>query len=414
VERSLINKLIEEQKLGMTGVVDDTTATKIGKLLGVKAIISGSVLKLQNVLEINARIIDVETGSIKAAENVKSSAAIRLQDLVVQMSDKIIKNFPLQGYVVSKSEKKVAIDLGREAGAKAGMEFIVYKEGAVIRHPKTGEVLDVEQIETGRIVLRKILDKLSEGEIVQETEPGAIDYGQLVYSARFAAEESRAAQAAVQTTFGGKGWLQIDTDPPGARVRILNIGPRYRPGIELAPGDYNVEVSAPGYRTNTQWIPLSAGENKQFRVALEAEAAVASVPPPAPTPAPSPAQSPAIVSAPPPPAPVAAVASVSREASEYIGMLRSGSDEKIVYGSKKIVRSRSFEAAVLETASAVLLAGYQSNENDKLHVDAMSWLCNVLGAAGDGRYRGTLQTVADGAANRKLKKYASKNLAALK
>ena len=95
VERSLINKLIQEQKLGMTGVVDDTTASKIGKLLGVEAIISGSVLKLQNVLEINARIIDVETGSIKAAENVKSSAAIRLQDLVVQMSDKIIKNFPL-------------------------------------------------------------------------------------------------------------------------------------------------------------------------------------------------------------------------------------------------------------------------------------------------------------------------------
>ena len=105
VERGMIHKILEEQKLAMSGVVDDTTATQIGKLLGVEAIISGSVLKLQSVLEINARIIDVETASIKAAENVKSTAAIRLQDLVVQMSDQIIKNFPLQGYIVCRSEK---------------------------------------------------------------------------------------------------------------------------------------------------------------------------------------------------------------------------------------------------------------------------------------------------------------------
>jgi hypothetical protein len=40
----------------------------------------------------------------------------------------------------------------------------------------------------------------------------------------------------------------------------------------------------------------------------------------------------------------------------------------------------------------------------------MSWLCNVLGASGKSRYRQTLQTVADGAPNSKLKKYALKNI----
>ena len=60
VERGMISKIIEEQKLSMSGILDDTTASKIGKLLGVETIISGSVLKLQNILEINARIIDVE------------------------------------------------------------------------------------------------------------------------------------------------------------------------------------------------------------------------------------------------------------------------------------------------------------------------------------------------------------------
>lgn len=184
VERGLLKKILNEQKLGMSGVLDETTATKIGKLLGVKIIISGSVLKLQNILEINARIIDVETASIIAAENVKSSAAVQLQDLVVRMSRKIIKNFPLEGYIVSRKtgKKKVSIDLGRMAGVKEGMEFMVYKEGQIIRHPKTKEILDVETIETGKIVITKVRDKISKADIVEETIPGIILFGHMVKS----------------------------------------------------------------------------------------------------------------------------------------------------------------------------------------------------------------------------------------
>jgi TolB-like protein len=182
IERGLLKKLLEEQKLSMSGIVDATTATKIGKFLGVKTIISGSVMKLQNVIEINARIIDVETASIIAAENVKSTAAVRLQDLVVQMSEKIIKNFPLEGYIVNKTDSKVTIDLGRMAGVKEGMEFLVYKEGKIIKHPKTGEVLDVQRIETGKIKISVVRDKIAEGEVLNEESPGSISYGQLVSS----------------------------------------------------------------------------------------------------------------------------------------------------------------------------------------------------------------------------------------
>jgi len=184
VERGLLKKILDEQKLGMSGVVDETTATKIGKLLGVKIIISGSVLKLQNILEINARIIDVQTASIIAAENVKSSAAVRLQDLVVRMSAKIIKNFPLEGYIVSRKtgKSKASIDLGRIAGVREGMEFIVYKEGKIIRHPKTKEVLDVETVETGKIVITKVRNKISNADILEELVPGVISFGQMVKS----------------------------------------------------------------------------------------------------------------------------------------------------------------------------------------------------------------------------------------
>ena len=402
VERGMINKIVEEQKLAMSGILDDTTATQIGKLLGVQTIISGSVLKLQNILEINARIIDVETASIKAAENVKSTAAVRLQDLVVQMSEKIIKNFPLQGYVVSKSEKRVFIDLGRYAGAKVGMQFVVYKEGEIIRHPKTGEVLDVEQIQTGRVVLRNIRDKLSEGEILEEDPPGAITYGQLVYSSSGNTLESTTPEPPMPPPpIGGRGRLYVDADPDSSRIRILNIGPRYYAGIELDPGSYHVEVSAPGYRTLEQWVAVGAGENKRlsidsgamgcagFRTRRHRVAAILVQP--------------------------GSGGRVCRPVSAIISGCFDPAARKISSpAARKSCACVPFTPAILETSASVLLGGYRQHASNRLYVDAMSWLCNVLGASGKGQYRATLQTVANGAPNSKLKKYALKNLKKLK
>ena len=43
-------------------------------------------------------------------------------------------------------------------------------------------------------------------------------------------------------------------EPANARVRILNIGPAYRAGMELAVGSYLVEASAEGYLTKTSTV----------------------------------------------------------------------------------------------------------------------------------------------------------------
>jgi len=60
--------------------VDEDSTTQLGKLLGVKVIISGSVMRFQNIMEVNARIIDVKSASIiAAAESAKSTTAIRLE-----------------------------------------------------------------------------------------------------------------------------------------------------------------------------------------------------------------------------------------------------------------------------------------------------------------------------------------------
>ncbi|HWR72524.1 MAG TPA: hypothetical protein VN604_05110, partial [Nitrospirota bacterium] len=96
--------------------------------------------------------------------------------------DKIIKDFPLEGYVVRRNENIVLLDLGRRSGVKKGMRFMVYKEGSVIKHPKTGEILDIERIETGTVEIINLGEKTSDAAILTESDKDAIRYGQLVKS----------------------------------------------------------------------------------------------------------------------------------------------------------------------------------------------------------------------------------------
>ena len=50
--------------------------------------------------------------------------------------------------------------------------------------------------------------------------------------------------------------LTVQTTPSNATVRILNIGPRYRAGMSLKPGNYHVEVSKSGYKQVKQWVKI--------------------------------------------------------------------------------------------------------------------------------------------------------------
>ena len=91
IDRGLLKKALEEENLGVDEVVDKTGVKKLGELLGVKVVITGSVMKLQNFMVVNSRITDVESASIITAETVRSTTAIQLEELVEQMAEKIIK-----------------------------------------------------------------------------------------------------------------------------------------------------------------------------------------------------------------------------------------------------------------------------------------------------------------------------------
>ncbi|RKY59390.1 MAG: hypothetical protein DRP94_03685, partial [Candidatus Latescibacterota bacterium] len=71
VERSRLEAALKELQLGMTGIVDEETAARVGKAVGASAIMVGSFLKIGDLIRINARLIDVQTGEVIMADQVQ-------------------------------------------------------------------------------------------------------------------------------------------------------------------------------------------------------------------------------------------------------------------------------------------------------------------------------------------------------
>lgn len=68
IERSLLEKVFQEQKIQISGAVGADTAKQIGELTGASAIVSGTLSELANdEIELNARIIEVGTGRVVSA-----------------------------------------------------------------------------------------------------------------------------------------------------------------------------------------------------------------------------------------------------------------------------------------------------------------------------------------------------------
>ena len=70
-----------------------------------------------------------------------------------------------------------------------------------------------------------------------------------------------------------KGRLFVKVNPADATVRIMNIKPRYQPGIELDVGKYDIEVCRSGYETVRKWIEIRNTEDHQVQITLNKSAA---------------------------------------------------------------------------------------------------------------------------------------------
>jgi curli biogenesis system outer membrane secretion channel CsgG len=165
MERAALNQVLAEQSLGQSGALDATTAAEIGKGIGVDAIVIGSVAAAPSgALSIDTRVIDTESAAIIVAHDAYtgSSDAQSVKNAVENLARKITESLPLvDGYVIRIDGTELIIDVGRNGGMKKGMKCVIYKEGAPIKHPITGEILGKETDVIGEVLVTDAFDKYS-------------------------------------------------------------------------------------------------------------------------------------------------------------------------------------------------------------------------------------------------------------
>jgi len=81
VEREDLEKLLSEQELNISGLVNPAQATQVGQLTGAKIIITGSVLQVGDKLYVVAKIIGTETSRVLGA-SVKGELEEELDGMV--------------------------------------------------------------------------------------------------------------------------------------------------------------------------------------------------------------------------------------------------------------------------------------------------------------------------------------------
>jgi len=192
VERDKLDKIMAEQKLGQSGAVDPNTAAQMGKILGLNAIVTGSISQFgvkkegkdfivtqskQQIVEctVDIRVVDTETGQVLLADSGKgvvrkASGKVlgmgnsskydetlegeALRAAIVKFTDNIVSQVnkkPWSCRVAAVRDGKVYLNAGQEAGLDIGQKLKVFSQGADIVDPTTGLVLGKEETEVGTL-----------------------------------------------------------------------------------------------------------------------------------------------------------------------------------------------------------------------------------------------------------------------
>lgn len=213
VERDKMNRLMEEQKLGMTGAIDPKTAASVGKVMGLNAIVTGAISQFgvattgsdylvtqtkKQVAQctVDVRVVDVETGQVIWAdsgkgESVSSKAQVlgmgtrggydemiegeslraAISKLVDNISSQINAKTQWYAKIVDVDGSNVFIAAGLESGLQEGQKLEVFHRGREIRDENNIVIGYIEDPVGQLVVARHAGEKLSVGKMSDGKAP---------------------------------------------------------------------------------------------------------------------------------------------------------------------------------------------------------------------------------------------------
>lgn len=139
VDRASMSKTLSEHELNLTGLVSPDQATRIGKLVGAKILVTGKAFALDKQMFVTAKIIGTETSLVEGVL-VKGRRDGDVADLVMQLSEKIAVRLREVGptLVAAADDAKDPLPALRQrlAGKKLPVLALVINEEHVSQHPR--------------------------------------------------------------------------------------------------------------------------------------------------------------------------------------------------------------------------------------------------------------------------------------
>jgi curli biogenesis system outer membrane secretion channel CsgG len=214
IERDKLASILKEQDLGASGRIDPATAVKIGKVLGVDYIVTGSVTEYGQSsgggggggvhvgkkgyhAGVDVRVVNATTGEIvfaDSAEDSDTSMSVRVfgigggekfnekkaTKVLRKAIEKVVAKMTFEGGGGSSAAAKpvdvlvadvdgntVTLNQGSAAGFKVGQKVKITRKDKEIKDPATGKVIKVKYKKIGTIEITAVESSYSEGKIVK-------------------------------------------------------------------------------------------------------------------------------------------------------------------------------------------------------------------------------------------------------
>jgi len=184
MEREKYDKIVKEQLRGQAGQIDEATAAKAGKLIGVDAVLTGSITVGEDgSLKIWGRLVNTETGKLVTAQDAYASSCDLngIRTASRELAVKVYNDLPLvEGYVIDVEGSDIILDLGADKHMKKDMQCVLYRDGKEVKHPISGEVTYVNKIYLGEVVLTQVQERASVSKLIVTEEKSEISVGDKV------------------------------------------------------------------------------------------------------------------------------------------------------------------------------------------------------------------------------------------
>lgn len=116
IERQQLQDLLTEQRLSLSGRVEESTAVEVGKLVGAQYVVFGQVSSVVEQLRMDMRVVNVETSEIPVVSKLTGKTP-ELLDIVVRLADQVGEKLhlvpPSQRPVIAAIPPKATIEFSR-------------------------------------------------------------------------------------------------------------------------------------------------------------------------------------------------------------------------------------------------------------------------------------------------------------